>query len=201
MDPNATDKSVLPNTSSKDGSSNANQDQNSFMVANKQVIDNMMSQAAYYVNSKNTDGNNVIANIELRIYYDDNTQPNSDLLGFADDIKNILIGKSDELQAGGSTSNNNQIFPKDTVYVVTVNIDASADKDRRSPSQKAIDAARNQVKNNSIALSASSSASASASASTNRPPANDKIRAALFGYIVDCWIAFQDVPQKTTGGN
>ena len=212
MDPNTTNKSVLPNTPSEDGKDSGNPTQNSFMVANKQVIDNMMYQAAYHINSKNTDGNNIIAKIELRVYHDDKTAADNNLLNFAGDVMNILIGRSSGLQPGGMTSSNNQIFPEDSVEVVKVNIDASADKDRRSPSQKAIDAARNQVKNNSIPLSVSASASASASAgsksasasasaSTNRPPTNDKIRAALFGYIVDCWIAFQDVPQKTTGGN
>jgi len=57
--------------------------------------------------------------------------------------------------------------------VVSINLDD--ENDRRSPSQKSIDTARNQISSNSSTTS-------------------DQIRESLFSSIVDSWLIFEQQP-------
>lgn len=197
MDPNTLDNSVIPGSSKTNSDTNA--PQNSFASFNKQTLDNILFQAAYLVNANDTTGNNVVANIELRIYYDAANTISDDLVNFANDAKSVLTGQINTT-ASVSTSaapTNNQAFPTNNVKVVQINIDDT--NDRRSPSQKAIDAARNQTATSggSIHLDIPGGSSDT----TSPPTSNDKLRAALFGYIVDCWLSFTTVPTQSTGGS
>ena len=80
------------------------------------------------------------------------------------------------------------------VNIITVNMDDESD--RRSPSQQAIDAARNQVANTSVNKGSTNPTSA-----TNINANNDSLRTALFSYIIDCWITFTPVPSTVSSSN
>jgi hypothetical protein len=197
MDPNTLDTSVIPGASTEGDDSNT--PQNSFASFNKQTLDNIMFQAAYLVNANNSKGNNIVAHVELRIYYDDANPINDDLQNFANDARNVLIGQINTTSSISMSAapTNNQAFPSNSVSVIPINIDSTSD--RRSPSQKAIDSARNQVSQNSGSISLN--ILGGSSDRTTPTPSNDKLRAALFGYIVDCWLSFENVPAQSTGGS
>lgn len=148
---------------------------NSFSAFNSQTINNILYTAAYVINANNTKGNNIIAKVELRIYFDDANPINSELNNFAESVKSILTGKNSDL----NNKITNQSFDEENVIITPINLGNAAD--RRSPSQKAIDAARNQISSNSITSNFTNE---------NSTPGADKIRTALFGYIVDCWLIF-----------
>lgn len=197
MDPN-TLSSGLPGASSPVGPPGTpNSPQSTFATANTNVLNNILFQAAYLVNSNNTVGNNVVAKVQLRVYYDEANAANSRLLDLANQARDVLIGNindSSSTTISGSTFKN-QPFPKDSVQVTTVNL--SDQNDRRSPSQKAIDAARNQTSNSAMNITLVQDSGSSLTPITS----NDKIRAALFGYIIDCWLTFEQVPIQSPGGN
>lgn len=188
---------MSPNSTSLSASNTA---QNSYSNFNQQTLNNILFTAAYLVNANNTAGNNVTANVELRVYYDDKTPADSALAAFATSAQQILIGKGDTGTGGGITISagsapqfKNQPFPEANCKVVSINLDDV--NDRRSPSQQAIDAARNQVANNTITVSISIPGLGGGTPDTTTPPPeNDKLRAALFGYIVDCWVTFTSTP-------
>lgn len=159
--------------------SSSNAPPTTFSAFNDDVIKNIMYTAAYTVNANNTKGNNITANVELRIYADDAHAADSGLQSFASSIKDILTGKSDN-----NALSKGQPFPTDSVKIVVVNLDDA--NDRRSPSQKAIDGARNQV----TSTSTFSGPSIGSSDTTTPLAGVDKIRTALFSYIVDCWLSF-----------
>ncbi len=144
-------------------SSGDSEELSNYDIFNNKIINNILYTAANTVNSNNTKGNNVIANVELRIYFDDQSSASSILNSFAEDIKKILTG----------TKNNepttNPTFLTDDVKIIKINLDDI--NDRRSPSQKAIDLARSLI-------------------SLAKDVGNDKIRSSLFENVVDCWLTF-----------
>jgi len=150
----------------------------SFTAVNTQTINNILYTSAYIINSNNTQGNTIKASVELRIYYDDNTPLNNDLLIFANNVQETLtIENLGPKQIATSNTGNSRTVTlnKDDVKIVQVNM--SDDNERSSPSQKAIDAARNQINGYS----------------SNESAIKDRIRIALFNNIVDCWIKFEQV--------
>lgn len=190
MDPNNSTAAVLPNSDDSDSVLPSN----SYSSFNNDIINNILYAAANIINSNNAGtNNNVIADIELRLYSDNNTSASSDLQNFAAQAGSILAGAAQ----GPSQSNNSgpsavPTIPANSISVVFVNIDDTTD--RRSPSQKAMDSARNQVATNSV-----SSIIPPFSASSPPPSfSNTQLRAALFNYVVDCWITFS---QTNTTGN
>jgi hypothetical protein len=157
----------------------------SFMAANTQTLNNILYTSAYLINANNTKGNTIKASVELRVYYDDSTPLNSDIITFASSVKDSLTieGMGPKQVATANTgSARNVTLDKNDVIVVFVNM--SDDDDRRSPSQKAIDAARNQI----------------ATSSNPGNTSKDKIRQSLFNYIVDCWVKFEPVSQEEANG-
>ena len=144
----------------------------SFSAFNNQIINNILFTTAYMINANSSKGNNITASIELRVYSDNNTPTSSTLSSFAGDVRSVLLGV-------GSSGSKSPALPSGSVSIRSVSLDD--DTDRRSPSQKAIDAARNQAASTSITISTSSLPTSS----------QDSIRKALFGYIVDCWLIFE----------
>lgn len=194
-----------------------------FAATNQTVIDNILYTTAYVINANDTVGNNVKASIELRIYHDKDSSVNSNLQDKANAAVQSLIGQSIGL-SNSATKNQpaaDNSLPSDSVSVVVVNLDDL--NDRRSPSQKAIDAARNQMSNastnsgpstttnadNTAAATAAAASSlptigtinasntgsnATSSSSNNSSNVNsDPLRTALFSYIIDCWVVFTPV--------
>jgi hypothetical protein len=176
---------------------------NSYISTNKAVIDNLLYTSAYVINANETSGNNVKASIQLRIYYDNKHPINSHILDQANMAQQILIGQAQSLNSSATMNrpHQNNSLPDNTVNIVQINLDN--ENDRRSPSQKAIDAARDQVSSASIPmiqapseLQAQNSISSSTTAANMTSVLNDQLRIALFSYIVDCWIIFEQVPTE-----
>lgn len=173
--------------------SSKNPPQNSYASVNSQVINNILFQAAYLINANNNSSNNTQASIELRVFYDDTIPINNTLETFAGQVKSILTGTTGEIDTVGAPSP--PPFPYKFVNVTPVNLNDS--QDPRGPSQKAVDAARNLANNSSI----TPSLSGGSSDTTTPVTSNDKIRSSLFGYIVDCWVKFEQVPIQSSGGS
>jgi hypothetical protein len=165
------------------------QPNNNYASVNQTVLNNILYSTANMINSNNTPGNNAIASIQLRLYYD-NTQGsvNSDLFQAANNVSSALTGGS-QGPLGLSYTNTpttNPSLPESAVNIVLINLDN--DMDARSPSQKAMDAARNQA--NNVSTNNGNSV-------LNNSPQNNVLRITLFSYIIDCWIVFSATPDAT----
>jgi hypothetical protein len=157
-------------------------------ASNAQVLNNILFTTAYQINANNSVGNNATANLELRIYHDKKTSVNSKLQSFANAVQAYLAGQSlPGLNSAntGSQGTTPPALPSKSIKVTVVNLDETTD--RKSPSQKAIDLARNLANSKSTTTSLSS------------PSANsqqDSLRTSLFTYIVDCWVSVVQTPTQ-----
>jgi hypothetical protein len=183
---------------------------NAYTASNGTTISNILYQAAYIVNANQTNGNTLNAQVELRIYYDSNNTVNSDLTTFANQIMTMLTTTtSGPVQGYNSSSSSSALtpsLPASSVQVVNVNL--SDDTETRSPSQKAFDAARNLIGQNSTSGSSVTDGQpiSTASSSANPTSNQNQIRISLFQYVVDCWLSFNQVStniaqSNTTGTN
>jgi len=179
---------------------NGSEDNNStsnYAASNQTVIQNILYTTAYIINANSTVGNNIMASIELRIYYDNSHSASSQLMSQANVVLQSLTGAAQGPQA---PPNQNQptpsnYIPSTAVSIVQVNMDDETE--RRSPSQKAMDAARNQMSNvstnNGTPLPSSPSTTNNGTNSSAITPDNNTLRTALFGYVIDCWLVFTQV--------
>lgn len=182
-----------------------------FSAFNSQTINNILYNTQYLLNANSSLGNNVTAKVEMRLYYDNNNPLDSNLKMFADGIRNILIGNNDVgLNSFSTVKQENPPIPLDPAQVKTideaaVNLDDTTN--RRSPSQKAIDSARNHK--NAMSVSgggASDPGNADDGGTPTESPGNnnvqkDEIRTALFKYIVDCWVIIEPLAPQTSNGS
>lgn len=178
---------------------------NPYTAANGNTINNILYQAAYIINANQSKGNTINAVVELRIYYDMNNPVNSSLQTFANQIQSTLTtvntGSVQTYNAQSSSTNLTPALPSANVSVVTINL--GADTETRSPSQKALDAARNLIGNTSISGSSVNSGQPSSTASpvANPTPQQQQVRIGLFQNIVDCWISFDQVMPNVAAAN
>jgi len=187
---------------------------NPYSTQNSSTIKNIIYTAYYLLIKNNFKGNSVKGTLEVRIYHDSTIAPiNDDLDLFRDNVIGILTGINDVYKQNDSATQPNLVLKKD--WVTAVNIDLSDKTDERSPSQKAIDAARIQAKTSSFGdggaqppnntnpdgTSGISGEDDTKSTPTKNKKERDKIRAALFGYIIDCWLVFESVDTKTNNNN
>lgn len=165
---------------------------NSYSTSNQTVINNILYSTAHMINSNYTPNNNVVASIELRIYYDNTSHNEStSLSAAADSVLNALTGASQgPLVISTSPTVQNPSLPTNSVHVIPVNMDDNSD--RRSPSQKALDAARNQMAN-------VSSNTANGTTGVLSDPNNNALRKSLFSYIIDCWLVLTPVSGSIPG--
>lgn len=193
LPPAQTTSVQLVNTGAESSKNN-----NALTSTNTQVYQNILYTSQYLINSNSTTGNNVKVAVELRIYYDSNNPINSTLQQQA----NQLVTQLTSVASGGPISiptqnnpNPRSQLPDGSVSVVTVNIDDQ--KVRSSPSQKALDAARNLSKNRSTNSGSPSSSNPilgnDNSNAANINANNQAIRTSLFSYIIDCWITLTSV--------
>lgn len=161
---------------------------NSYSATNQTVVNNILYSTAYKINANGAYGNNTTTAIELRVYYDNNIGPSSDLGNAAQAVQDALYGNPAGPQMySGSNQTSTTYLPPGSVKIVPINIDDETDN--RSPSQQALNAARAQVQNFSINQGSDTPTSAAQLSATN-----NAIRTALYSYIVDCWVTFTMVP-------
>ena len=179
---------------------------NPYSASNGNTINNIIYQAAYIINANQSRGNTIDAQVELRIYYDKNNPTvNEDLINFAEQVlKQLTTVQSGPVQpynAKTSSAGLTPPLPTSSVQIVTVNL--SDDSQTRSPSQKALDAARNLIGQNSFSGSSISSGQpiSTASASANPTSSQNQVRINLFQYVVDCWISFNQVASNVATSN
>lgn len=167
---------------------------NSFSAANSQVINNILYSAATLIASNTTQ--NKKATLELRTYYNINGDTDTvhlHLLEFADKIRDILVGNdmpgftSMTVSKQGNLPTSLESKQVKQVESTTVALDDA--HDRSSPSQKAIDSARNLVNLNSTPKPPTKGTGPQNNIQVQR----DKIRKALFENVVDCWIKIEDI--------
>jgi hypothetical protein len=164
-----------------------------YTETNTKTINNILYQAAYMVNANQSGANNIQASVEIRVYHDSNNPVDSDLMGYANHIKDILtMPGSGPVQNFSNTSSStpNPVLPDSAVTVVAV--DLSDNTIFKSPSQKALDMARNLIARNPVSGSSVSSPSPIPTVGAT-PSANSQraaLRSTLFTYIVDCWLSF-----------
>ncbi len=177
---------------------------NSYSAANAAVINNILYKTAYQINNNDTKGNNIQAKIEIRIYHDDSMPLDSNLVLEAERVKRALIGT--EQGPINSFQQNQPVpnphIPEKWVEIELVNIDD--EQDPRSPSQQAIDAARNQMANTSVNFGSASSSNPvgndDGTDATRMIGNNNILRKSLYSYIIDCWISFTQVPDSVANG-
>lgn len=169
-------------------------------AANSQVINNILYVSAPQIASSNS-------HLELRIYYDDKNPINSDLQNFANYARQILIGQNMAgLNSITVTKQGLEATPlqKESVKELSeTSVSLDDYDDRRSPSQAALSAARNQsgagqgMAGGGFGAALSDIISPITGAKTkdkvddgaNQSSADiDKLKTSLFKYIVDCWI-------------
>ena len=171
----------------------ANETPNPTSDFNAQIINNIMFMASTMINANGTDSNNILTTLELRIYHDDSIPANVNLLSFANQILAQITGASDgpKNTSGTTSASPNTPIPATSssgaTLVSVVRVDLDDTTDRRSPSQQAMDAARNQV--------------ASSTTGAADPASNIALRQALYTYVVDAFIVKTPVPSMTQTSN
>ena len=198
-DPDSTIEKSMPNTGNNSKKSDSNT--NSFINANLRVLNNILNNAAYIIRQNNSKGINVRGKVELRIYHDNSNDTNFDLLEMAGIAKGFLSGQGGLGSDTTSPSNNSQFKPttftdKD-ISIQEINLDDP--NDPRSPSQFAMDSARNLSEKNKNTIKIT--APVKIEGNKESPVTGDSldgIKASLFGYIVDCWVIFEDLNSVIT---
>lgn len=193
----ANNTNVLSTGSSTDTSNN-----NPFTASNGNTINNILYQAAYMINANSTKGNTVEASIELRMYYSSKGSinggaPSETLTNFAESVLQALSTPHGAVQKYNSTTssaNNTPPIPVSNISILPVDMDAMDDP--RSPSQKAIDMARNMIGQNSVSGGGTPlpTNTNNASGDSSQQSQQDQIRVQLFNYVIDCWLTFSQVP-------
>lgn len=211
-----TDNSSKSNSASSQNQTSPVGTSNPWSAANSTVLNNIMYNSQYMVaqNEIHT-GETSVAKIQIRVYKDANNSTDPDVMALANQVRDMLIGKAENgMNAFTQSKQGTPPTPLPEKWVEpVVEIDLSSEDDRRSPSQKAIDAARNLSSHKSTSGGGASSpdnsddggtptqSESDAKAAANIKVEKDAIRTALFKYVVDCWIAVVNVPQQKTNGS
>jgi len=182
-----------------------------FSAFNAQTINNILYNTRYLLNTNGTQGNNVKASVELRIYRDDNNAIDINLKEFAEGVRQLLVGQNETgLNAFATIDQENAPVPLNAEQVKTIDdsiVNLDDTDDRRSPSQRALDAARNHIKTLSTSGGGASDpgnaedgGAPTVSDNVQNKIEKDAIRTALFKYIVDCWVIIEPLEPQTSNG-
>lgn len=145
---------------------------------NLKVISNLLYGAAGIIATNNAAGSNVVAKVELRIFYDKSVGAiASNLSSVRDTLKSILTGTI-QVPESNLSNNTNKLSLPDNV-VILADIDISNRSETRSPSKRACDQARNLIESNS-ALGTG----------------NDPLFNSMSQCVIDCVLTFN--PNTTT---
>ncbi len=167
---------------------------------NLRTINNILYSVQQFVNKNDSSTEKKITRVELRMYCDKDHFFDANLAMFIDTIMKTLRGENDwgPKISYGNNENVNATVPwiKNPNALTYKIIDMSNEDDPHSPSQAAINAARDIVATQSSPDHQEylSHLPPSANQSTNKQK-KDQLRVALFTTIVDCWLVYEDVPQ------
>jgi hypothetical protein len=189
-----TDSSSAFNTIASLTTSETNEASNGIIVANSRVINNILFKAAQTINSNNAVGNSVIAKLQLRVYYDDNNPINEDLLLYTNDIKNAFINGT--LTTADKVDVNVQSIQEENISIEQINLSNSSET--RSPSQGAMDMVRN-LSSKSFSDDLNESLTSYFINGERVKRERDKLRVALYTYIIDCWVQFEAPTNQVSG--
>lgn len=159
--------------------------------ANDIALKNMIYYVSSKVNAHASKDSNINVKLELRIYYDEQHGVNQDLLGAANAIKSILVtdtvpkGAPETQAAKGAFNNFKDANGKDLVIIETINLD-DPKGERRRPSEKAYDLARNISEGSQFFVSNTTDIKTNADSYTNN------ILNTFYKGIIDCYITFED---------
>jgi hypothetical protein len=113
---------------------------------NLKVVNDLLYGVAGIISANSTSSSNVNAAVELRIFYDSHVGVDQRLSAARDTLKDLLTGR---LFTDNKSLNTKPNIVLDNVIAdSTTNIDISSTLERRSPSQKATDMARNVLTTN-----------------------------------------------------
>ena len=164
-----------------DGSILSDNDSTPTSFNNKKSIENMAYEFAGKMNSNKAD--NVLITLELRYYYDNDNAPDATIISAATDVKSMLT----TIGVPGSNGSFIPTFSDTEVVITPINLST----DQTSPSQLAHSAAKNiEQRNSTVYFTSDSQSKASIIV--------EKQRAALYQYIVDCYIKIKPVESKAT---
>ena len=106
--------------------SESQQANDNYAAANTTVVNNILYTTQYVVNANGNAGNNVQANVELRLYYDNQAGgTDTNLYFFAQNVKNALVGATQGPVSNPSTNQPvlNPTLPSSSVKIIGINID------------------------------------------------------------------------------
>lgn len=159
-----------------------NQTPNPTSEFNSQISNNVLYMAAFLINRNNSGtSNDSITSIEIRVYADGDTA-NSNVSQFAQGLESYITGFADGPKNFPSATASTPSTPISDASVDVVVVNMTDPTNKKSPSQKAWDLARNQVNNSTTAGS--------------DPDNTLAVKNALYSYIVDVWLI--NTPTKTT---
>lgn len=151
---------------------------------NQQVINNILYTSAGVFNSNQTSGSNLTPMIELRVFYNSQNSPlTSQITAAQSTVQGILTGTISPPQVTVTGTGLPSTIQLSSSQVSTVTVNSASTSEYRSPSQKAVDAARN------VAASF-----AGAGGAPNNP-----IGGAMAGYVIDCVITLSNANPTSSG--
>jgi hypothetical protein len=170
---------------------NNNLNKNNFAVANIATLNNILYGVQQYINDNSSSKNKT--KVELRIYYDDNSQVDPALQDFANVVKDMI--KSGQIAPNGGASKIPYLIDESSLIISTVN--QSKEGDPRSPSQKAWSAARDMINSLSSSDGSQMGSDQSSDGTSNENNTDNKVKikkqrskvqSALYKYVIDCWL-------------
>jgi len=192
---NQNSRLTIDSTGSISENSNTEYDQQ-----NLRTINNILYSVQQFVNKNDSSTEKKITRVDLRVYYDDNNPVDTALTSFMETIMKVLKGEKDSGPEDlfGMSENVNAKVPwiKNPNALTQSFINMSDEEDPHSPSQAALNTARDIVSAQSSPdyQEYLSHLPPSATNDTNKQKKN-QLRVALFTSIVDCWLVYEDVPQ------
>jgi hypothetical protein len=178
---------------------NSNYAKEDFSAPNTSTINNVLYNVQYYLNknAKNQTSANLAHEaahvgttskpklsykVKLRIYY--NNEPDNDLQEFAAFVKNVLI--QGQVTVNNTPAKVPYIIQEGAIEVQPINM--SDDNDSCSPSQKAINAARDKVSTLSTTSFSQNESVDNSQKQQDIKKQRSKIAKALYKYVIDCWL-------------
>jgi hypothetical protein len=193
----------------------------SYASANSKIINDIIYSTAEILNRNSNVGNDMVAKIELRTYYDSSEGVvDPTILNFAQKIAEIFsnpeMGGLNKVLVTKQGTSRKTMSATNIKDAGSTTVDLNNKNDRRSPSQKAIDAARNSISSSGPSLKENLSGlgqavgnlvKSEATISDNKKAAGNekiktqqsRIRKTLFENIVDCFVTLEAVKKDKTG--